>query len=83
VIDTITNCDIEITRACFILDEAIKVTDSRPSLKIVKVHRNGNMAGHKAATLSRFVLSSGILHYYVPTSVMEQVVRDCNLNEFK
>jgi hypothetical protein len=59
------------------------VADTIPSLQIVKVNRDGNMAAHKLAASSRSVLSSGVLHYSVPTCVREQVMHECNLNEFE
>jgi hypothetical protein len=78
VIDSFTNRDIDRTRACLIVDEAIKV-----ALKFVKVHRTGNIAAHKVAAFSRHVLSSGVLHYSVPTCVMEQVICDRNVKQFE
>jgi ribonuclease HI len=83
VVDCLSNHVLDRSQACFIVDEAITVADTIPSLKVVKVHRDGNLAAHKLAAYSRSVLSSGVLHYSVPTCIREQVMHECNLNEFE
>jgi ribonuclease HI len=83
VVDCLSNHVLDRSQACFIVDEAIAVADTIPSLKVVKVHRDGNLAAHKLAAYSRSVLSSGVLHYSVPTCIREQVMHECNLNEFE
>jgi hypothetical protein len=68
------------SQAYFIVDEAISMADKIRLLEIEKVNRDGNMAAHRIAAYCRTVLTSGVLHNFVPPCVKEQMMLDCNLN---